>query len=228
MKRVKSAKGQVVIYIGLKMGVLPSKAEREARNIDRLNKGLVWSALQLRQQIKANAEANVKYGEWIQVSHELVKFINGTNQPRLNLSIQLILNSAFFLVNGGLIGESIGSFTQSAITATDRIFRKSVEPLFPSLPTWVVTLEQYCYFCSITYAATLTEETRKQIDIKINEKQNPNAYIQIVASLPLMFDPFVNNLSYVDSLNASLPPAIFMPALINNVSPLGNTLLFGN
>jgi hypothetical protein len=207
------------------MTTLKPEQDRFNLKLDTFNKGFVWSALQLRQQTKSTSELTAVYGDWIQVSHELIKLANGVNQPRLNLSVQLRLNSTNFLLRGGLIGNSIDPFASTTVLEVNQTYRAVNTPNLVSAPAWVLTLEQYCYWCAARHAALLTDANRKELDIKVNEKANPAAYVAITAALPMLSDPLLSNLSYVDSINALAP--VGAPPFGNSY-PLGNTSTAGN
>jgi hypothetical protein len=207
------------------MTVLIAEQKRFDIKLDTFNKGFTWAALQLRQQTLSTAELTQVYGTWIQVSHELVKLANNVNQPKLNLKVQLPLLSANFLLRGGLIGQSVGSFAPTAVAEINQIYRAAMTPNLVTAPTWVLTLEQYCYWCATRHAALLTDANRKELDIKVNENANPNAFVIITAALPMLSDPLLSGLSYIDSIN-SLAPVGAPP--FGNSYPLGNATTAGN
>jgi hypothetical protein len=196
--------------------LLPIKSVRDSLNLDRFDKAFVWAALLLRQNTlsslnPANAlKTENPYKDNVLIAHDLYETVSGVKTAVLKVQVKLLYDSQGFLGGGGNLINYIKELTDSFNTLSINPFYEATTKTITAEPVNITSVEKFVYWCALNLL-NANYLNNKNISITLNEKNYPNNYIQIDASLPLIINNFLSGLSYVDCLDK--PVNISIPAL---------------
>jgi hypothetical protein len=199
------------------MTQLPSKAQRDNWNVDRLDKAFIWAC----SELKAIADNAQEFREWIKIGLDLYARNGQDTNPQVFIRVKLPFDKIIFLQNGSGLQNAVLKFSDTQINETE-IFRSSINKNIVDEPSWVDSLEKYVFWLALEIEKTSYPNKLVNLIISLDEVI---PFIQIEASFNLYAELFLGGNSFVNSLAQSNQ---IQSQLLNNSSQLGNVLTVGN
>ena len=185
------------------MVALISKAEIQNKNIDMVEKAILFGALALRSALIGADNSQVN-------DRKVSIRISPSREPPSYLSIDIYLpfDAYKYNVSGGLALESLGELTSNSLSLEADLVLTS-QPTDSSLvmPDYdeleIDTFEKYIFYYSRILWAALEEKRNNIIKISPQGNQdNPEFFIDL--SLPINLDSWLSGSNYLDSLELAV------------------------